>query len=283
MKSLFAAIAAIALLAASADIAAQESPARDAALDAAIAADWRSDADKARDQHRHPYESLTFWSLAPGPTVVEINPGGGAWWTPILARYAHLSGGTYIAGYNDLSGDDVSENARNGRAAFLDKFSDANTYGAVTAVDFGRNAGLGLPDNSADLIMTARNVHNWIGEDGPAAQYFAEFARVLKPGGVLGVIDHRADEGSDPLARTGYLPEAFVIALAEAAGLVLDARSEINANLADDHDHPFGVWTLPPVARTSPFGQPADPEFDRAPYDAIGESDRMTLRFVKPN
>jgi predicted methyltransferase len=256
----------------------------DAALIAAVHGEWRPTAHRARDQYRHPQDSLAFWGLRPGMTIVEIDPGGGSWWTQILAPYARTTGGRYIAGYIDLGAPHVSEGARNARAAFLREYSDTARYGQVEAVNFGQTSGLALPDNSADFILVARAFHNWARVEGRTARYMSEFARVLRPGGVLAVEQHRAPAGSDvtTTAPNGYVPESYVIAVAERAGLQLADRSEINANPRDDRDHPFGVWTLPPVRQSAPRGQPDNPNFDHAPYDAIGESDRMTLRFVKP-
>ena len=256
----------------------------DAALVAAVNGEWRSAADRARDQYRHPQAALAFWGLRPGMTIVEIDPGGGSWWTEILAPYARMTNGRYIAGYVDLGAPTVSEAARNARASFLAEYANAERYGAVEAVNFGQASGLALPDNSADFILVARAFHNWARVEGRTQRYMSEFARVLKPGGVLAVEQHRAPVGSDVTvtAPNGYVAESYVIAEAERAGLRLADRSEINANPRDDHDHPFGVWTLPPVRQSAPRGQPANPNFDHSPYDAIGESDRMTLRFVKP-
>ena len=277
------AAAALALAAAGASAAVLLPPtaaaarAEDAALRAAIAGARRSPAHRARDAFRHPYESLTFWGLKPGMTVIEIAPGAEAWWSEILAPYAKATGGTYLAGYNDSASPNFSEAARKARADFEVEFG-------VKAIDFGMTSGLRAPDNSADLILVARAFHNWSRNAGQVERYMAEFARVLKPGGVLAVEQHRAAEGR-PVAETapdGYVPESWMIEQARAAGLVLDGRSEINANPKDDKDHPFGVWTLPPTRRSAPQGQPADPAFDHAPYDAVGESDRMTLRFRKP-
>lgn len=256
----------------------------DAAIADAVSGAWRSEADRARDQFRHPAEALAFWGLQAGATIVEINPGAGSWWTKILAPYAHDTGGRYIAGYVDLGAPNVSDGARAARAAFLEEYADAARYGRVEAVDFGAVSGLALPDASADFILVARAFHGWAQTEGLTDRYMSEFSRVLRSGGVLAVEQHRAAEGADVTASapTGYVSEAYVIEAAARAGLQLAARSELNANPNDDRDHPFGVWTLPPVRRTAPAGQPADPTFDRAPYDAIGESDRMTLRFVKP-
>ena len=256
--------------------------ATDAALKAAIASPDRPAADVARDGARHPYESLIFWGLKPKQTVIEVSPGGG-YWTAILAPYAKATGGTYVAGVADLANPKLSEGARKGRADFEARFSDEAKYGKPQFANFGPVSGpLGAP-GSADIVLTARNVHNWTVQPGVADKVFADFFAVLKPGGVLAVEEHRADPRSEKAAGAdGYLNTATVIAIAEKAGFKLDAQSEINANPKDTKDHPFGVWTLPPVKRTAPGGQPADPNFDRSKYDAIGESDRMTLRFRKP-
>jgi predicted methyltransferase len=256
--------------------------ATDTVLKAAIASPTRPAADVARDGARHPYESLIFWGLKPKQTVIEVSPGGG-YWTEILAPYAKATGGTYVAGVADLANPKISEGARKGRADFEARFADASKYGKPQFVNFGPvSAPLGAP-GSADIVLTARNVHNWTVQPGVADKVFADFFAVLKPGGVLAVEEHRADPRSEKAAGAdGYLNTATVIAIAEKAGFKLDAQSEINANPKDTKDHPFGVWTLPPVKRTAPGGQPADPNFDRSKYDAIGESDRMTLRFRKP-
>jgi predicted methyltransferase len=254
----------------------------DAALRAAIASPLRAPASIARDGARHPYESLVFWGLRPHQTVIEVSPGGG-YWTEILAPYAKATGGTYIAGLTDLANPKVSDGARKGRANFEMRFMDPAKYGTVQFVNFGPVAApLGMP-GSADLVLTARNVHNWTVQPGVADKIFKDFFDVLKPGGVLAVEDHRADPKSEAdKGADGYLATATVIALAEKAGFKLDAKSEINANPKDTKDHPFGVWTLPPTRQSAPSGQPDDPGFDHAKYDAIGESDRMTLRFRKP-
>ncbi|NBB16088.1 methyltransferase [Caulobacter sp. SLTY] len=255
---------------------------RDAALEAAIAGAQRSAAHKARDPHRRPYDSLAFWGLKPGQTVIEVSPGSG-YWTEILAPYARATGGTYIATAADLDNPALSEAARKGRASFETKYADQAVFGAVRYANFGpKSAPLG-PAGSADLVITARNVHNWAAQPGLLDKVLADFFAVLKPGGALGVEEHR----SDPLpqgegAPTGYMETAYVVAAIEKAGFKLAAKSEINANPKDDKDHPFGVWTLPPVRQSAPRGQPANPAFDHAPYDAVGESDRMMLRFVKP-
>jgi len=271
------------LLAAALCLAAPAAHAADDALKAAVSAATRPAADVARDGARHPYESLTFWGLKPRQTVIEVSPGNG-YWTEILAPYAKATGGTYSVGVADLANPKLSEGARKGREAFEARFADPARYGKVGFVNFGSvSAPLGAP-GSADLVLTARNVHNWTVQPGVADKVFADFFAVLKPGGYLAVEDHRADPKPENSAGAdGYLATATVVALAEKAGFKLDASSEINANPKDTKDHPFGVWTLPPVKRTAPGGQPADPTFDRTKYDAIGESDRMTLRFRKPS
>lgn len=258
-------------------------PAADPAIAAVVAGPWRTAEARVRDQYRHPAESLAFWGLRPGMRIVEIGPGGPqSWWTPMLAAYAQRTGGSYVAGYGDLGAPGATDAARKARADFLAAFSDKATFGDVTAVDFGPRSGLALPDASVDFVLVARAFHNW-STGGNTARYMQEFARVLKPGGVLAVEQHRAAADADvtKTASQGYVPESYVIAEAERVGLALAARSEINANPKDDRDHPFGVWTLPPTRVTAPYGQPVNPAFDRAPYDAVGESDRMTLRFVK--
>jgi predicted methyltransferase len=254
----------------------------DAALKSAVEGSWRTPANVARDKWRKPVEAVTFWGLKPGMTVLELSPGGG-WWTEILAPYARMTKGRYIATAADLNNPELSQAARDGRAAFEKRFSDQAIYGQVEFVNFGvKSSGLGAP-GSVDFVLNGRNIHNWMA-GGILDKVMGESFAVLKPGGILAIEEHRNAPGTeqDPKAATGYVTEAYVIAAAERAGFKLDARSDLYANPKDDRDHPFGVWTLPPVRRTAPQGQPADPNFDSAPYDAIGESDRMILRFVKP-
>ena len=248
-----------------------------------IASPRRSPANAARDLWRHPLESLTFWGLQPGLTVLEIDPAGG-YWTEILAPYAARTGGRYIAaGLPSATDPGASEGARKARAAFEAKVADHAVYGDVGYANFSAAGGLIAPPASVDLILTARNIHDWMWMPGGVDRAFAGFAAALKPGGILAVEEHRADpRPMIPEARDGYMSEEFVIAAAQRAGLVLEARSDVNANPKDGKEHPFGVWTLPPTRRSAPSGQPANPNFDHARYDAIGESDRMTLRFRKP-
>lgn len=217
----------------------------DTQLQAAIAADSRPAADKARDLYRHPMETLTFWGLQHGQTVVEIEPGRAGWWRNILEPYAAATGGTYVPVNRPLEG-------------------------------------MGVADGSADLVVVARAFHNW-SRDGRVEPYLQAFFKALKPGGVLAIEQHRSDEGVsvEAVAATGYVPESWVIRVARDAGFELEARSDINANPKDNHNHPFGVWTLPPNRRSEGEGRTLT-EQERAALDAIGESDRMTLRFRKP-
>lgn len=244
-------------------------------LRAAIAGDWRTPEFVARDRYRNPAQTLTFFGLQPDQTVVEITPGGG-WYAEILAPFLR-DGGTYVAAIVDPAalpegrGRDYQQRQKD---ALEKKFADAPAqFDQATFVAYDPAAPRFGADGSADLVLTFRNVHNWRGA-GQAEGMFQGFFQVLKPGGVLGVVEHRANTDVPADDRTGYVGEAQVIAMAEAAGFVLDGKSEVNANPRDGKDHLNGVWTLPP-------GNNHDPE-DAAKYREIGESDRMTLRFVKP-
>jgi len=251
-------------------------------LDEVIAGPWRSDADRSRDAARHPRETLEFFGLEPGMTIVEISPGGAGWYTKILAPYAKATGGRYIAAGFDPN--DERAYAQRGYRAFDETFiADPDTYGPIELTVASASSPGVAPDGVADLVVTFRNVHNWV-PAGYADKLFADMYRALKPGGVLGVVDHRlpADRKAPEKLSTGYIHRDQVIALAEKAGFVFEGESPVNDNPKDTADHPFGVWTLPPVARTASYGKPANPDFDRAPYDAIGESDRFTLKFRRP-
>jgi len=251
-------------------------------LEGAVAGDWRPPADSARDAWRHPAESLEFWGVKPGATVVEFWPGAG-WYTDILAPFLAATGGKLYAA--NLQTDNPADPAAGEVVeAFRQRLgSRPRLYGKVEITAFGPTSGPVAPAGSADVVLFLRNVHNWMAA-GVADKAFADAYAALKPGGFLGVEEHRAEPGGvqDALAETGYVQQAYVIELAKEAGFVLDEASEINANPKDTKDHPFGVWTLPPVRRSSARGEPEDPTFDHTKYDAIGESDRMTLRFVKP-
>ncbi|HQP20287.1 MAG TPA: methyltransferase, partial [Phenylobacterium sp.] len=201
----------------------------------------------------------------------------------ILAPFLAATGGKLYAA--NLQADDPGEPAAAEIvAAYRRKLREkAKLYGDVEITAFGPTSGPAAPADSADLVLFLRNLHNWMAA-GIAEKAFHDAFAALKPGGVLGIEEHRADPGGVPdlLAADGYVQQAYVIQMAKEAGFILDKTSEINANPKDTKDHPFGVWTLPPVRRSSPRGQPEDPTFDHTKYDAIGESDRMTLRLLKP-
>jgi predicted methyltransferase len=242
-----------------------------AQLDQVIAGDWRPPAQRARDVYRHPKATLEFFGLRPDQTVIEITPGGG-WYAQILAPLLR-DNGQYVAAEKKPASDDE---ARSDDSALRKLFAaHPAQFDGATIVAFDPKAPVLGPPASADRVLTFRNVHNWA-MDGSAPAMFKAFYAVLKPGGVLGLTDHRADPGTslDQVKGSGYLPVDYVVKLATDAGFVLDGRSEINANPKDDHDHPKGVWTLPPTLALG--------DEDKARYQAIGESDRMTLRFVKP-
>ena len=245
-----------------------------AALDTVLAGDWRTPKWMARDAFRHPKETLSFFLLKPDQTVIEITPGPG-WYTEILAPYLRDDGKYIAAVWDDnIKGQpgyryDLNKQMRAKIAA------DAAHYDKVELRIFdAKKPDFGPPD-SADVVLTFRNAHNWV-EDGNAADYFHAFYAVLKPGGTLGFVDHRAKPGTDlpTQIKSGYLTEELVKKYAADAGFVLDGESEINANAKDTTDHPNGVWTLPPTNQHD--------KADDAKYQAIGESDRMTLRFRKP-
>jgi predicted methyltransferase len=252
----------------------------DPLLQAAIDNPRRAPADRARDVWRHPGAALTFWGLKRGDAVIDVNPGSG-WWTDVIAPYLAATHGRYIAAGADLTNPKVSPGARADRAAFEAKYADHAIYGDVSVAGFGRVSGPLAPPGTVDLVLVSRETHNWVQPEGFMQKAFGDFHAALKPGGILAIEDHRAPEGADPAKGDGYLPESYVIAEAGKAGFKLAARSDVNANPRDTKDYPFGVWTLPPTRRSAPAGQPADPAFDHARYDAIGESDRMTLKFVK--
>jgi predicted methyltransferase len=249
------------------------------AIESAVSGSWRSADAKERDSQRHPVEALEFWGLKPGMTILEVQPGGG-WWTEILAPYARANQGKFYATAADLADPKLSEGAKKNRADFAAKYADEKVYGKVNLVDWGDNAAP-LPADKFDFVLLARGLHGWV-RGGSAEKNLAKIFQATKPGGVLAIEQHRAKAGQDPSVFNGYLDENYVISLVEKAGYKLAGKSEINANPKDTKDHPFGVWTLPPTRQSSEGGKPVDPTFDRARYDAIGESDRMTLRFEKP-
>ena len=271
--SIARAIAAAGVLLAAAGSPAQQpaavsSPEALAKLQAVAGGAHRAEAERARDRYRHPVETLAFFGIRERMTVVEIYPGGG-WYTRILAPFLKDQGTLYLAARRPgVAPRGATDALREELAA------RPETFGKPAFTVFEKGEYEIEPAGSADMVLTFRNVHNWMG-DGQAEEVFRAMYRALKPGGVLGVVEHRADPGpQDPRARSGYVTEAHVIKLAEGAGFRLAARSEINANPKDTKDHPKGVWTLPPNYALR--------DVDREKYAAIGESDRMTLRFVKP-
>jgi len=247
----------------------------DLTLEAAVHNPQRSAKFVARDGARHPLEELTFFGVTPQSTVVEIWPGGG-YWTEILAPFLHDHGVYYAA----LGGKGVSEPANDEaeklNAAFRAKIAaDDATYGKIIPTVLGVGQTDIAPAGSADVVLTFRNLHNWL-EQGYAAEVLAAFYRALKPGGVLGIEDHRGqrDAPQDPKAADGYVRQDYAIALAEKAGFKFIGSSEINANPKDTANWPKGVWTLPPTFRLG--------DQDKAKYAAIGEADNFVLKFQKP-
>ncbi|HTU09656.1 MAG TPA: methyltransferase domain-containing protein [Allosphingosinicella sp.] len=248
-------------------------PADQTALKAAIAAPSRTAANVARDRYRNPERTLAFFGVRRSDTVVEIWPAGG-WYTEILAPWLKAGGGTYYAA-------SMGANGHNGMRRLME--ANAGLYGDVRLAAFPvfEAADTRVPDGSADVVLTFRNVHNWQmgyqrNDQAYSEEAFRQMYRMLKPGGTLGVVDHRLPENaSAERERTsGYIKVSTVRRLAEAAGFRFVGASEVNANPRDTADWPEGVWTLPPRLRLG--------DTDRARYLAIGESDRMTLRFVRP-
>lgn len=245
----------------------------DSALDSALAGEHRSEANRARDAYRHPVETLGFFGIAPDMTVVELWPGRG-WYTEVLAPYLRDKGKLYAAHFPAQS---KVEYYQKGLAAFKAMLAaNPALYDRVVLTELGPPDSVAVaPAASADAVLTFRNMHNWMGQGNDVKVMQAAFA-ALKPGGVLGVVEHRAaaNATAEQVKDSGYMTEEMVIKAAEAAGFVLEAKSEINANPRDTRDHPKGVWTLPPSLALG--------DTDREKYLAIGESDRMTLRFRKP-
>jgi predicted methyltransferase len=243
-------------------------------IDATLAGTHRSDKNKARDVYRHPKETLLFFGFKADQTVVEMTPGVG-WYTEVIAPVLREHG-SYFAAVN-IVGDKTPEGVRQADIAFRKSLNDRpDLYDRVqisvsTPPDSFPMALVG----AADLVVTFRNVHNWA-KAGTVDSIFKAFFATLKRGGTLGVVEHRAKEGTNVelMVKSGYMTEAYVIDAAKKAGFIFTAKSEINANPRDAKDYPDGVWTLPPTLRLG--------DKDREKYLAIGESDRMTLRFTKP-
>ena len=236
-------------------------------LKGAVSSEDRTPKNMLRDSARNPVETLSFFGIKSDMVVVELSPGGG-WYTEILANYIHYPG-TLIATH--WSKDSDVAYFRRGRANFEKKISEKPMYGRVEIVDLDSE----LADaDSVDAVLTFRNLHNWLGPN--MDNIFSNTYKALKPGGVFGIVEHRAKPGTsmEVMKKSGYVTEAHALEIARKHGFELVAKSEINANPKDTADHPKGVWTLPPVYRLK--------DKDREKYSAIGESDRMTLLFKKP-
>ncbi|PHS70217.1 MAG: methyltransferase [Methylophaga sp.] len=253
------------------NVAASES----AQLIQAVNNEHRTEVNRLRDQYRHPQQTLEFFGVQADMTVIEIWPGKG-WYTAILAPFIKQGGGQFIAaGFLASTGPKWRQTMQREYQQWLANYPDY--YDQVTIVEIGPPTfwQMGV-DESVDAVLTFRNVHNWL-KGGYETEMFNSFYRVLKPGGILGITDHRASPDTDlaTMKQSGYLSQQLVVELARQAGFELEASSEINANPIDNKQHPKGVWTLPPTLRLG--------EQDKRRYLAIGESDRMTLRFRKPD
>ena len=242
------------------------------AIDAAVNSSNRSPENAARDVYRHPAETLTFFGLKEDMKVLEILPGRG-WYTEILAPLMKEKGQLTVASFGANHPNDYLRGIHNNYVTILD--SNVDMYGSVKRTVFKEDIYLsGVADESQDMVLTFRNTHNWI-RFGGIEEIYQSFYRVLKKGGTLGVVQHRAKAGSDSrqTAQKGYVTEKYLINLLEDMGFELTGKSEINANPKDTKDYKEGVWSLPPSFR--------EKEMNKDKYKAIGESDRMTLRFVK--
>jgi len=247
-----------------------------ASLDAVIAHPRRAE-ESARDEFRNPKETLEFFEVGPGKNVAEIWPG---WYTNVIAPYMAANGGTYTA---VLLPESLGERMVERNNAYKEKYGDTSVYGDIQYGEYFSTVDDMVAPESLDVVLTFRNVHNWMGRDfGDHA--FQTFYKSLKPGGILGVVEHRLPESAtqNPKGNTGYVQESFMKDMAKRAGFEFVASSEVNANPKDTADHPFGVWTLPPRSRTPEDGSEEAADFDAAKFKAIGESDRATLKFRKP-
>jgi len=232
-----------------------------------------------RDQFRNPKETLEFFELGPNKRFGEIWPG---WYTNATAPYLAANGGQYVA---VLYPEGISERLDNRMAGYKEKYGDSAVFGDIEYASFLKDSGPILAEGQEplDVLVTYRNVHNWMG-GGYAQDAFNRFYEALKPGGILGVVEHRLPETAvqNPKGQTGYVQESYMKDLAERAGFEFVAASEINANPKDTADHPFGVWTLQPRSRLPKEGSEEAADFNAEAYKNIGESDRATLKFRKP-
>jgi predicted methyltransferase len=242
------------------------------ALTGILAGDQRSAAERARDVYRHPKETLLFFGIRPETRVLEVWPEPG-WYTAVIAPLVRDKGKYYAAVIPaDPADRHITQRLADYRARLAAR---PDLYDRVSVVTFPADGGDAVPPGSVDMVLTFRNIHNWMAA-GTASQAFASMYRALKPGGVLGVVEHRGNPAvpQDPRAKSGYVNEDYAIRLIEAQGFRLVANSEVNDNPRDTKDYEQGVWTLPPTYRLG--------DKDRDKYAAIGESDRFTLRFIKP-
>ena len=281
MRSTTALAAVLALLVSSQGSAATDTQ---ALIEQAQQGDHRSDKNRARDGARHPLETLQFFGWQPEMTVVEISPGTG-WYTELLAPLTRPKGVYYGAGFA-LTADDLPSYGKMVQMMYVGKIEarpDVYDHAVVTELSVPQRTTI-APPGSADMVLTFRNLHNWVKAD-EAAEMAAVFFRTLKAGGVLGVVDHRAKPGTpvEQMISSGYVTEQHAIEVLTGAGFEFEASSGINNNSLDSTDHPNGVWSLPPSLRgCKKIADQADKVACEAPFLAIGESDRMTLRFRKP-
>jgi predicted methyltransferase len=245
-----------------------------AAIDRALAGDHRSDANRARDAWRHPKETLAYFGLRQDMTVMEVWPGGGGWYTEILAPVLRERGRYIAASWDPKSESKYVQDNMKAFAAKLAARPDLYDRVRITALQ-DPNELRPVDPGTVDMVLTFRNLHNWMSREAADKMLAAMYAS-LKPGGILGMVEHRGAPGQpqDPLAKSGYVRTDHAVALARKAGFELVGESEVNANPKDTKDHPNGVWSLPPTFRGG--------DADRAKFAAIGESDRFTLRFRKP-
>lgn len=245
----------------------------DPGLQSRINGPQRTAPNSVRDQFRHPGEVLTFFGVKPDSVVVEILPGAGGYWTEILGPYLKQKGRYIAANGEKASASTEVQKDNAGLAAKL--AADPADYDRVEVSEFNADKHAIAPAGCADFVLTFRNVHNWMAA-GTTADAFAAFYKALKPGGILGIEEHRGkpDAPQDPLAKSGYVRQDVAIGFATAAGFKFVGSSEVNANPKDTKDYPAGVWTLPPSYKLGAE--------DRAKYAAIGESDRFILKFQKP-
>lgn len=242
------------------------------ALTNILAGDWRESENRARDVYRHPKETLLFFGIRPEMSVLEVWPEPG-WYTEVIAPLVRAQGKYYAAVIAaDPANKHITQRLNDYRAKLAAR---PDVYDRVTVVSFPADGSDAVPAGSLDMVVTFRNIHNWMARDS-ANQAFATMYRALKPGGVLGVVEHRGNAAvpQDPKAKSGYVNEDYAIRLIEAQGFRLVAKSQVNDNPQDTKDYEQGVWTLPPTYRLGAK--------DHEKYAAIGESDRFTLRFVKP-